>query len=140
MRLAILGATGSVGTTAIKAIRSGLIDCTVAALVSCASSLDELSSEFSSPALVAAGRSDEEIRSFIASSSPDIILNAVSGTAGLKYTLMAIEEGIDIALANKAIFFRDMKQCREITLRQWKQRPLHSKLGQSIMQLFAPIL
>ena len=101
MRLAILGATGSVGTTAINAIRSGLIDCNVAALVSCTSPLDGLSSEFSSPALVAAGKSDEEIRSFIASSSPDIILNAVSGTAGLKYTLMAIEEGIDIALANK---------------------------------------
>ena len=101
MRLAILGATGSVGMTAINAIRKGLVSCTVAALISSTSSLDDLSAELSSPALTASGKSDSEIRSFLVSSSPDIVLNAVSGTAGLKYTLMAIEEGFDIALANK---------------------------------------
>ena len=87
--------------TAINAIRKGLVSCTVAALISSTSSLDDLSAELSSPALTASGKSDSEIRSFLVSSSPDIVLNAVSGTAGLKYTLMAIEEGFDIALANK---------------------------------------
>ena len=46
----------------------------------------------------------------------------------------------DIALANKAIFFRDMEKCREVTLRSWLRRPWYSKLGQSVMQLFAPLL
>jgi 1-deoxy-D-xylulose-5-phosphate reductoisomerase len=32
---------------------------------------------------------------------PNIVLNAVSGCAGLKYTKFAIENGIDVALANK---------------------------------------
>ena len=72
---------------------------------------------------------------------------SVIGSANMDFRSLEINYEVnsyiyskDIALANKAIFFRDMKQCREITLRQWKQRPLHSKLGQSIMQLFAPIL
>ena len=46
----------------------------------------------------------------------------------------------DIALANKAIFERDLGQCREITLHRWKQRPWYSRLGQHVMQLFSPIL
>ena len=101
MRLAILGATGSVGMTAIEAIRKGYISCSVAALLSYSSPLDKLSAEFSAPSMMASGRTESEIRSFLSSTAPDIVLNAVSGTAGLKYTLMAIEEGLDIALANK---------------------------------------
>lgn len=72
---------------------------------------------------------------------------SVIGSANMDFRSLEINYEVnsyiyskDIALANKAIFFRDMEQCREITLHKWKNRPWYSKLGQSIMQLFAPIL
>lgn len=72
---------------------------------------------------------------------------SVIGSANMDFRSLEINYEVnsyiyskDIALANKSIFMRDMQQCREITLRQWKSRPWYSKLGQSIMQLFAPLL
>lgn len=43
----------------------------------------------------------KDIRALIALSCPDLIVNAVTGVSGLKYTIAALEAGIDIALANK---------------------------------------
>lgn len=72
---------------------------------------------------------------------------SVIGSANMDFRSLEINYEVnsfifskDIALANKAIFFRDMEKCREVTLRSWLRRPWYSKLGQSVMQLFAPLL
>ncbi len=43
----------------------------------------------------------EVITSFIAQCEPDIVLNAVSGFAGLRFTLATLESNLPLALANK---------------------------------------
>ena len=72
---------------------------------------------------------------------------SVIGSANMDFRSLEINYEVnsyiyskDVALANRAIFMRDMKLCREITLNRWRKRPWYSKLGQSVMQLFAPIL
>ena len=97
----ILGATGSIGTTALDAARKGIIRGRIAGLVSYSSDLSSLADEFSCPAFNARGKTRDEIAEFIRGVSPSIALNGVSGTAGLIYTDILIGCGIDIALANK---------------------------------------
>ncbi len=41
------------------------------------------------------------MRELIATSGADLVLNAIVGTAGLGPTIVALTEGIDLALANK---------------------------------------
>lgn len=100
-RIAILGATGSIGTTCLNAIRSGKLDAEPVFLLSASSDIAHLGSEFHATALRSSHSSRSEILDKLQSSSPDIVLNAVSGTAGLSYTMAAIDLGYDIALANK---------------------------------------
>lgn len=100
-RIAILGATGSIGTTCLNAIRSGKLDAKPVFLLSASSDIAHLGAEFHATALRSSHSSRNEILDKLHSSSPDIVLNAVSGTAGLSYTMAAIGLGYDIALANK---------------------------------------
>ena len=44
---------------------------------------------------------EEGIRELIAASGADLVLNGIVGTAGLGPTIVALSEGIDVALANK---------------------------------------
>jgi 1-deoxy-D-xylulose-5-phosphate reductoisomerase len=44
---------------------------------------------------------EEGVRELIASSGADLVLNGIVGTAGLGPTIVALTEGIDVALANK---------------------------------------
>ncbi|MDQ2629870.1 MAG: 1-deoxy-D-xylulose-5-phosphate reductoisomerase, partial [Actinomycetota bacterium] len=44
---------------------------------------------------------EEGVRELIASTEPDLVLNAIVGAAGLGSTIAALSEGIDVALANK---------------------------------------
>jgi 1-deoxy-D-xylulose-5-phosphate reductoisomerase len=46
-------------------------------------------------------RGEEGVRELVASSGADLVLNAVVGSAGLGPTIVALAEGIDLALANK---------------------------------------
>ena len=102
-RLLILGATGSIGTTCLNALRKGLApDISIAGLTASSSpALSALADEFNAPAAYIDGTDTERMASFIRKASPDIILNAIAGSAGLPATLAAIECGRDIALANK---------------------------------------
>ena len=72
---------------------------------------------------------------------------SVIGSANMDFRSLEINYEVnsyiyskDIALANKAIFEKDLGQCREITLHRWKRRPWYSRIGQHVMQLFSPIL
>jgi len=44
---------------------------------------------------------EEGIRTLIVASEPDVVLNAIVGSAGLGPTIVALTEGIELALANK---------------------------------------
>jgi 1-deoxy-D-xylulose-5-phosphate reductoisomerase len=44
---------------------------------------------------------EDGIRELIVDSKPDLVLNAIVGAAGLGPTIVALTEGIDVALANK---------------------------------------
>ncbi len=117
-RVLILGSTGSIGTQALEVI--GAADDIQVAGLSADSSWERVlaqakdhgvptvaladpdSAERASAAWggqVLAG--EDGIRELVAESKPDLVLNAVVGAAGLGPTIVALTEGIDLALANK---------------------------------------
>jgi 1-deoxy-D-xylulose-5-phosphate reductoisomerase len=117
-RVLILGSTGSIGTQALDVIAAGN-DLQVAGLSANSSwePLLEQARQHGVPAVAladadAAERAAAEwggqvlageagVRELILSSKPDLVLNAVVGAAGLGPTIVALTEGIDLALANK---------------------------------------
>jgi 1-deoxy-D-xylulose-5-phosphate reductoisomerase len=117
-RVLILGSTGSIGTQALEVIASaeGL---QVAGLGAGSGweTLLEQARQHGAPvvaladpeAAAAASRAwdgrvlsgEEGMRALISAAEPDLVLNAVVGAAGLGPTVVALTEGIDLALANK---------------------------------------
>jgi 1-deoxy-D-xylulose-5-phosphate reductoisomerase len=117
-RVLILGSTGSIGTQAIEVIAaSDDLQITGLSAESSGETLLEQAREHGVPAValadpVAAERASGEwggrvlggeagVRDLILTSKPDLVLNAVVGAAGLGPTIVALTEGIDLALANK---------------------------------------
>ena len=117
-RVLILGSTGSIGTQALDVI--GASDELQVAGLSAGSSwepLIEQARQHGVPMVALADESaaeraasawdgrvlpgDEGIRALIDASKPDLVLNAVVGAAGLGPSIVALTEGIDLALANK---------------------------------------
>jgi 1-deoxy-D-xylulose-5-phosphate reductoisomerase len=90
-RVALLGATGSIGTQALEIIEAnpGL---ELVAAASGSRSLDDLA-----PLTQVGG----DLTELLEQAEPDVVLNAVVGFAGLPATLWTLERGIDLALANK---------------------------------------
>ena len=95
-RVAILGATGSIGRQAIEIV-AGHPELDLCALQSGATPLDELAAEHA-VAHVAVGGDPVPL---LERSRPDVVLNAVVGFAGVRATLWALEHGVTLALANK---------------------------------------
>jgi 1-deoxy-D-xylulose-5-phosphate reductoisomerase len=91
-RVALLGATGSIGRQAIEIVEAhpGLELCAVA---SGSSALEDVSA----PLKQVGG----DLTELLERAQPDVVLNAVVGFAGIHATLWALERGIDLALANK---------------------------------------
>ena len=91
-RVALLGATGSIGRQAIEIVEahSGLELCAVA---SGSSPLDGVDA----PLKQVGG----DLTELLDRAKPDVVLNAVVGFAGVHATLWALERGVDLALANK---------------------------------------
>jgi 1-deoxy-D-xylulose-5-phosphate reductoisomerase len=117
-RVLILGCTGSIGTQALEIVRrSGELRVVGLAAASGADQAVEQAREHGVPALALAdgdaaqrARSlwsgqvlagEEGIAELIASSEADLVLNGIVGAAGLGPTIVALSEGIDVALANK---------------------------------------
>src|SRR3989442_11656598 len=90
-RIALLGATGSIGRQALEIIEAhpGLELCAAA---SGAQPIDGLA-----PLTQVGG----DLTELLERAQPDLVLNAVVGFAGLPATLWALENGVDLALANK---------------------------------------
>jgi 1-deoxy-D-xylulose-5-phosphate reductoisomerase len=117
-RLLILGSTGSIGTQALEIV--GADDEIDVVGLSASSSWElavEQAREHGVPVIALAeqkaavqassawkGRvlsGEEGIRELVASTEPDLVLNGMVGAAGLGPTIVALTEGIDVALANK---------------------------------------
>ena len=90
-RIALLGATGSIGRQALE-----IIDATPE-LELCAASSGSTPIDGLAP-LTQVGGDPAEL---LEQAEPDLVLNAVVGFAGLPATLWALERGVDLALANK---------------------------------------
>jgi 1-deoxy-D-xylulose-5-phosphate reductoisomerase len=90
-RVALLGATGSIGRQAVEIVeRSAELELVAAA--SGSQPLDGLA-----PLTQVGG----DLTELLERAHPDVVLNAVVGFAGLPATLWALEHGITLALANK---------------------------------------
>lgn len=103
-KVLILGATGSIGTTFLTYLRRNVGQFRVVGLVSShkREELEKLGEEFESPTLLTNGDIySSNLKEFISTNSPDIVLNAISGFDGLFATKTVLENKIDLALANK---------------------------------------
>jgi 1-deoxy-D-xylulose-5-phosphate reductoisomerase len=117
-KLAILGSTGSIGTQALEIVASSE-ELQVVGLTA-GSQLEpvlEQAKRHGVPTVAIADREaaerargawdgrvlaeEEGIRELIVSCEADLVLNAMVGAAGLGPTVVALSEGIDLALANK---------------------------------------
>ena len=100
-RIVILGATGSIGTSAIDVVRANARDFRVVALSAFSSreKAEALAREFGARAYVG----EDAAERAVVESDADICLVATVGMSGLKPTLAAIEKGMDIALATKEV-------------------------------------
>ncbi|MDX6607738.1 MAG: 1-deoxy-D-xylulose-5-phosphate reductoisomerase [Solirubrobacterales bacterium] len=117
-RVLILGSTGSIGTQALEVI--GAADDLQVAGLSADSNWERVLAQARDHGVPAVALADPDsaerasaawggqvlagpdgVRELIAASNPDLVLNAVVGAAGLGPTIVALTEGIDLALANK---------------------------------------
>ena len=99
-RVAVLGATGSIGSSALDVISRVPDDFEVVLLSAHTKKekLAELKEQWPGAAVTLSGK---ELLSAIAGSGADITINGISGAAGLEPSLAAIEAGSALALANK---------------------------------------
>jgi 1-deoxy-D-xylulose-5-phosphate reductoisomerase len=105
-RIAVLGATGSIGKSSLDVISRNMDDFEVVLLSAHSSrrELAELSSFWPSAVCVLSGEEPsgrEKLMQAIADVRADITINGISGAAGLEPSLAVIECGCDLALANK---------------------------------------
>src|ERR1700709_2189162 len=117
-KVLILGSTGSIGTQALEVIsRSPELQVVGLAAGRGWEAAVEQAREHGVPTIAladadAAARAgegwsgrvlsgDEGVVELIASSGADLVLNGIVGAAGLGSTVVALTEGIDVALANK---------------------------------------
>jgi len=117
-KVLILGSTGSIGVQALEVVRASddLEVIGLSAATDVANLLDQAREHGVGRVALAdagaAGRAsklfdgevlagEEGVRELVASSGADMVLNAILGAAGLGPTIVALTEGIDLALANK---------------------------------------
>jgi len=117
-KVLVLGSTGSIGTQALEVIGSSEELQVVGLAAGTAwETVVEQAREHGVPTIALAGEGavekaqggwsgrvlsgEEGVRELIVSSGADLVLNAIVGAAGLGSTIVALSEGIDVALANK---------------------------------------
>jgi len=118
-KVLILGSTGSIGEQALDVIGRSpeLSVCGLSAASSQAALLEQADARgvdivaLADPAAAAAAEDsgwkgevlagEEGVRALISRTEPDVVLNAIVGSAGLGPSIVVLSEGIDLALANK---------------------------------------
>jgi 1-deoxy-D-xylulose-5-phosphate reductoisomerase len=91
-RVALLGATGSIGRQAIEIVEAHP-ELELCAVASGSTPLDEVDA----PLKQVGG----DLTELLERAQPDVVLNAVVGFTGIHATLWSLEHGVDLALANK---------------------------------------
>ena len=109
-RVALLGATGSIGAQALEIVDLSP-DLELCALASGSQPLDELAAERGVRHTQVGG----DLRALLEASEPEVVLNAVVGFAGVGATLWALERGVTLALANK----ESLVAAGELALQAW---------------------
>ncbi len=104
-RIALLGATGSIGKQALEIIEAHP-ELELAAAASGSQPIEGLA-----PLTQVGG----DLTELLDRAAPDLVLNAVVGFAGLPATLWALEAGVDLALANK----ESLVAAGELALEAW---------------------
>lgn len=99
--LILLGATGSIGTSAVDVVRTHPDDFRIVAVSALRSreKCEAIAREFGAKAYVG----EEAALRAVEENEADICLVATVGASGLKPTLAAIDKGMDIALATKEV-------------------------------------
>jgi 1-deoxy-D-xylulose-5-phosphate reductoisomerase len=102
-KIALLGSTGSIGLQVLNAVRLHPNSFTIVGLVA-----NDDSKEFNRQVKIyapkyyaAASKNKEQALEIAGLEEADVIFNAVTGFAGLEYSLRAIKAGKELALANK---------------------------------------
>jgi 1-deoxy-D-xylulose-5-phosphate reductoisomerase len=90
-KVALIGATGSIGRQAVEIVEAHR-ELELVAAASGSTPVDGLA-----PLTQVGG----DLTQLLERAEPDVVLNAVVGFAGLPVTLWALERGVDLALANK---------------------------------------
>jgi 1-deoxy-D-xylulose-5-phosphate reductoisomerase len=106
-RVALLGATGSIGRQALEIVDAHP-ELELAAAASGSQPIDGLA-----PLTQVGG----DLTDLLERADPDVVLNAVVGFAGLPATLWTLEHGIDLALANK----ESLVAAGELALAAWER-------------------
>jgi 1-deoxy-D-xylulose-5-phosphate reductoisomerase len=106
-RIALLGATGSIGRQALEII-AAQPELELVAAASGSQPIDGVA-----PLTQVGG----DLTELLERAQPDVVLNAVVGFAGLPATLWALEHGIDLALANK----ESLVAAGELATRAWQR-------------------
>jgi 1-deoxy-D-xylulose-5-phosphate reductoisomerase len=95
-RIALLGATGSIGRQAFDVVDRNP-DLELCALASASTDLTELATAHGIEHVQVGG----DLTELLERAEPEVVLNAVVGFAGVGATLWALERGVTLALANK---------------------------------------
>lgn len=102
IRIALLGASGSIGMQAAEVIAQHPDIFEVVALASGRGGAQHDALAIANPdARTVLGGSADDLRSLVLDAAPDIALVATTGVVGLAATVAALEAGIAVAIANK---------------------------------------
>jgi 1-deoxy-D-xylulose-5-phosphate reductoisomerase len=111
-RIALLGATGSIGRQALDVIAANP-ELSVCALTSGSQPLDDLAAGLGVEHVQVGGDAVDVLEA----AEPDLVLNAVVGFAGVGATLWTLERGVTLALANK----ESLVAAGELAMTAWKR-------------------
>lgn len=102
-RVLVLGATGSIGKSTIDILRNqkDRFSCAGITANKNKNELDSLANEFNCPSCLTSVEGTDGIKKLIDKTKPDIVVNGIAGSAGLVPTMLVLQSGIDLALANK---------------------------------------
>ena len=103
-KVLVLGCTGSIGTNALNIINYMFQDFVLCGVQAHSNKdkLLEISKKAKCPYLLTSeDNSEQAFKDLIEKSKPDIVVNGISGAAGLLPSKLVLEAGIDLALANK---------------------------------------
>ena len=103
-RLLVLGCTGSIGSSTLNIVKNMPEEFSVCGLQAHSNKdkLSILAADFNCPSLLSSeDNSAEAFQKLIDQSKPDIVVNGIAGAAGLIPSKVVLENGIDLALANK---------------------------------------